>query len=96
MDILQQQLLAPLLQAARTWDEQQKEGATAVATGSGAGDDGTLQPQLRVQIATLAPCVSAYTLDFLRQMAVNLTEGYTYAGARPLLCGMALSCRGAW
>lgn len=32
-----------------------------------------------------APCVSKYTLDFLRQMAFNLTEGQTYAGA----CGPA-------
>ena len=92
VDILQQHLLGPLLQAARSTDEEQTVDATA-ATDIGAGKGRTLPVQpLRVQIATLAPCASAYTLDFLRQMAFNLTEGYTYAGARPVLRGMAVSC----
>ena len=37
-------------------------------------------------LAHAAPCVSKYTLDFLRQMAFNLTEGQTYAGAHPRNC----------
>lgn len=44
-------------------------------------------PLLRAQLVTLAPCVSAYTLAFLRQMALNLTEGQTYAGARAPAAG---------
>jgi hypothetical protein len=85
VDILQQQLLGPMLQAARSKDAKQTVDATAAADiGAGKGRTLPVQP-LRVQIATLAPCASAYTLDFLRQMAFNLTEGYTYAGALPVL-----------
>lgn len=48
-------------------------------------------------LAHAAPCVSKYTLDFLRQMAFNLTEGQTYAGAHPRVCcalaNKALACQ---
>lgn len=72
VDIVQQQLLAPLLASA------QAEGSTTAST---AAAPAAAPPLLRVQLVTLAPCVSNYTLQFLRQMAFNITEGYTYAGA---------------
>jgi hypothetical protein len=55
---------------------------------TGGGDTGGVQAErgaapLRVQLATLAPCVSAYTLRFLQDMAFNLTEGQTYSGGCP-------------
>ena len=70
VDILQQQMLLPSMEAARAAD------------GAGGAAAGAARPLLRAQVVTLAPCVSAYTLDFLRQMALNLTEGQTYAGAQ--------------
>lgn len=78
MDVLQQQLLAPLLQAARARDAAQE--ADGAAGDGGPGSAEPEQPLLRVQVSTLAPCVSNYTLHFLRQMAFNITEGHTYAG----------------
>lgn len=72
VDILQQHLLAPLLMSA------QAEGPT---TASAAAAPAAAPPLLRVQLVTLAPCVSNYTLHFLRQMAFNITEGHTYAGS---------------
>lgn len=38
-------------------------------------------PRPAASACRAAPCVSKYTLGFLRQMAFNLTEGQTYAGA---------------
>lgn len=49
-------------------------------------------PLLRVQIATLAPCVSNYTLFFLREMAFNLSEGQTYSGGWVRGCGVPAMC----
>lgn len=103
MDVVQQQLLAPLLQAARSPGEEPTEEGIASTPASHAasstsssggtdgtdGTDGTPQPPpsvvLRAQVVTLAPSLSAYTLDVLRQMAFNLTEGYTYAGLSPVV-----------
>jgi len=69
VDILQQWLLSPLLDAARMRDRQQADPAGSSEA-----------PLLRLQVITLAPCVSNYTLHFLREMAFNVTEGHTYAG----------------
>ncbi|KAL4439721.1 hypothetical protein ABPG75_002722 [Micractinium tetrahymenae] len=70
VDIVQQHLLAPLLASAQAvWGGAAPAAATLAAP----------LPLLRVQLVTLAPCVSNYTLHFLRQMAFNITEGHTYA-----------------
>ena len=121
VDVVQQQLLLPLLEAARARDAA---AAAAAAEAAARGDDaaegkgggkgpgkkkgkGQQKEQkrgggggravlaaaehppppppppllLRIQLVTLAPCVSDYTLAFLRQMAFNISEGRTYSGA---------------
>ncbi|PRW56831.1 cell division [Chlorella sorokiniana] len=63
IDILEQQLLSPLIQQG----EQAEQGGEVKPR------------PLRVGLATLAPCVSQYMLGFLHQLAFNLTEGQTFA-----------------
>lgn len=77
VDILQQQLLAPLLSVARA----RGAAETALAEAGKGIAAMALPPLLRVQVVTLAPCVSNYTLQFMKEMAFNITEGHTYAGA---------------
>lgn len=100
-----------MLEAARAREreaeaEAQLGGSTAAAAAAAAEgqeredaqEEGEAEePLLRVQVVTLAPCVSNYTLGFLRDMAFNITEGQTYTGALSLaVFRMAVAAQGLW